>query len=60
MPKIEELQQPQSATETLKIDPSTPYDFKFKILAEYMELYKKIKNEKPHLLDLELARVRKV
>lgn len=32
------------------MDPTAPFEFKFKILAEYMELYKKIKAEKPDLL----------
>jgi hypothetical protein len=30
-----------------KIDPEQPYEFKFKILAEYMDLHNKIRDEKP-------------
>lgn len=35
MPKVEEAPQPQSE-DTTKIDAAAPYEFKFKILAEYM------------------------
>jgi hypothetical protein len=34
--------------------------FKFKILGEYIELYKKLKAEQPGVLELERARVRKI
>jgi large subunit ribosomal protein L4 len=58
MPKVDEkTEKPQ---EKVKIDPSQPYEFKFKILGEYMELYKKLKAEQPGLLELERARVRKI
>jgi hypothetical protein len=46
--------------EEVKFDPSQPYQFKFKILAEYMELYEKVKTEKPELLELEKKKIRKV
>lgn len=49
MKKLEDIN--KAAEEEVKIDPAQPYEFKFKILAEYMDLYNKIKTEKPELLE---------
>ena len=51
--KVEEV---KSETE---FDPSQPYEFKFKILAEYMEKYEKIKRQNPELLTKQLFKAKR-
>lgn len=49
MPKIDEnLAKEEEAA--VNIDPTQPFEFKFKILAEYMDIYKKLKEDNPALL----------
>jgi hypothetical protein len=57
MPKIDENQTKKEEV-TINIDPTQPYEFKFKILAEYMDLYNKLKRENPELLENEIKRVK--
>jgi hypothetical protein len=57
MPKIDENQTKKEEV-SVNIDPTQPYEFKFKILAEYMDLYNKLKRENPELLDNEIKRVK--
>ncbi len=45
--------------EEVEWDPQNPHQYKFKILADYLDLYKKIKEETPELLELEQSKVRK-
>lgn len=49
MPKIEQ-EQKKEAEQQANFDPSEPYEFKFKILAQYMEQYQRLKKEKPDLM----------
>lgn len=46
MPKIGETK-PKKEEEEEQWDPEKPYEFKFKILAEYLDLYEKVKEEHP-------------
>jgi hypothetical protein len=57
MPKIDENQTKKEEV-SINIDPTQPYEFKFKILAEYMDLYNKLKRENPELLENEIKRVK--
>jgi hypothetical protein len=57
MPKIDENQTKKEEV-SVNIDPTQPYEFKFKILAEYMDLYNKLKRENPELLENEIKRVK--
>jgi hypothetical protein len=57
MPKIDENQTKKEEV-SVNIDPAQPYEFKFKILAEYMDLYNKLKRENPELLENEIKRVK--
>ena len=41
MPKLLENEETEEDVENY--DPEKPYEFKFKILAEYLELYEKVK-----------------
>lgn len=56
MPKLEQKQEEEEE----EVDPTKPYEFKFKILAEYLERYEKAKQEKPDLVRAEMLGVRKI
>lgn len=58
MPEIE--QQQKEEEEIVRWDPEKPYEFKFRILADYLDLYEKVKVESPELLQNELQKVRKI
>ena len=57
MPKLEAKKE-EEAEEVY--DPEKPYEFKFKILAEYMELYQKLSKENPQYVQKEQNKIRKV
>lgn len=60
MPQVDQQETAAQQQEVAKWDPEKPYEFKFRILAQYLDLYEKVRKESPELLEAEIKKIRKV